>query len=388
MDEPALSNIEHEDQKDSASCPNLLNTNTSRTIEQSLLVPSAEDEKDLPAKIDRPEVKEHPQSPQTTVITIDQTSSSCLILAEPPPLPLPSNESKQTNLIALLALPRSNTPSEGFAATWGQPSFELFHPTVTPPARFSGLGFHTHPHLGVYGDTFLPFFPSIALSLPATPTLLSSARLGLSQAVLTEILADSTTQQQHDDHSDLKVMSKVEYYFLLHSGVQRGPCQKFICSRDDEINLMLHPFVFQDSTFTSDLVSVRKARVGLFAPEGVFPAHLDLQDGGVPFHQLEERTVAIHDQSFSPCNMHIRLDFTKEICYFVTVVSYEQRWVVTLHAVPTAPPGQNRNLEVVSTAAQEAATLGELVDALRQGGEGTAMLLVKLKEFIGDVELT
>ena len=122
---------------------------------------------------------------------------------------------------------RRDAPVAGFPATWGAPSFELFR--GGGGGVFSALGFHDHPHLGVYGnDDYMPFFPVVAVSLPATPTRVAAPGLDLPEAVVAEI---NRAAMMGGDGS-----SKVEYYFLIHSEHVKGPCQKFQCDRDDEIN--------------------------------------------------------------------------------------------------------------------------------------------------------
>ena len=208
----------------------------------------------------------------------------------------------------LLSMPftllNNNTP------TWGKNAIYLFRghtPSIIP----GGLGFHCHPHIGIYGQDFTPAFPLVAISLPPTERRLSSSSLCLPPEVL----------------SFVKSKKDVQYYFLIHSYPGKRPCQKFTCNRNDEINLMLHPFIFQDDAIDTEYASIRNVQVGAFATEGVHSTHLDLEDCGVPFEKLEQRTVAIHDMCFSPCNLHIRVDYSesekKGFAYFCTVAAEE-----------------------------------------------------------------
>ena len=212
------------------------------------------------------------------------------------------------DLDELLSMPftllNNNTP------TWGKNAIYLFRghtPSIIP----GGLGFHCHPHIGIYGQDFTPAFPLVAISLPPTERRLSSSSLCLPPEVL----------------SFVKSKKDVQYYFLIHSYPGKRPCQKFTCNRNDEINLMLHPFIFQDDAIDTEYASIRNVQVGAFATEGVHSTHLDLEDGGVPFEKLEQRTVAIHDMCFSPCNLHIRVDYSesekKGFAYFCTVAAEE-----------------------------------------------------------------
>jgi predicted nicotinamide N-methyase len=148
--------------------------------------------------------------------------------------------------------------------TWGIPSFQLFAGDNSPPRIFPGLGFHCHPHIGIYGNDFTPAFPIVALSLPPSHKRLSSTSLSLPNDVLH--LIQSKT--------------KIEYYFLIHSYPGRNKCQNFLCNNDDEINLMLHPYIYQNDNVNQDFVGVKNVLVGAFATEGVLETHLDLNDGG------------------------------------------------------------------------------------------------------------
>ena len=268
-----------------------------------------------------------------------------------------------TGLDRLLSL-RRDAPVAGFPATWGAPAFGLFH--GGGGGEFSALGFHDHPHLGVYGnDDYTPFFPVVAVSLPATPTRVAAPGLDLPEAVVAEI-----------NHSN-----KVEYYFLIHSEHVKGPCQKFQCDRDDEINVMLHPWVFRGCAFDASLSAIRTVRVGLFAPDGVFETHCDLEDGGVPFGRLEERTVAIHDMRFSPCNMHIRVDVRPDrppFVFFLTVCMYADRVVLSLHCLPTS---QAVASQIAASVTKKCNSLESLLEAVSAGGEANTLLLSKLCTF-------
>ena len=224
-------------------------------------------------------------------------------------------------------------PPDQVQGTWGLPAFQLFahDETHLSPATFPGLGFHCHPHIGIYGEDFTPAFPIIALSIPPTKQRLGSSSLSLPENVL---------------HVVNEVENNIEYYFLVHSYPGRRPCQKFNCERNDEINLMLHPFLYQDEDVNEQFVGVQNVQVGVFAREGVLSSHLNFKDGGVPFDVLESRTCCIHDMCFSPCNMHIRVDYEGEteersgdpmFAYFCTVAVAAPK-AAALEAAPEAAP--------------------------------------------------
>lgn len=54
--------------------------------------------------------------------------------------------------------------------------------------------------------------------------------------------------------------------------------------------------------------------MGLFGTFGIIPVHQDLKDAGVRFGTLEERSVVIHDQCFSPENAMLQLDDSGRSC--------------------------------------------------------------------------
>ena len=75
----------------------------------------------------------------------------------------------------------------------------------------------------------------------------------------------------------------------------------------------LQPYVYEGNEFSQDFAAITTVKVGAFnCSANVAPAHLDLKDGGVPFYHLEDRTVAIHDQRFSPCNLHLQLIYDSD----------------------------------------------------------------------------
>ena len=259
-----------------------------------------------------------------------------------------NNNNNTGDIDALLSSQRIAT--NDVQGTWGKPAFQIFGGHV--PSTFPGLGFHCHPQIGIYGNDFTPSFPLVAISLPATHQRLSSPSLSLPSTVLALI----ETEQ---------VM--VEYYYLIHSYPGRQPCQKFSCDRNDEINVMLHPFVYQNEHVNGAFVGIRNVLVGAFAHEFVSQAHVDVKDGGVPFDVLERRTVAIHDMCFSPCNMHIRVHFDGGggggFCYFCTVVVEEDEGTGELPVAAGAGAGAGAGVGV------DAAAAGAAVD---EGGAGSS----------------
>ena len=144
---------------------------------------------------------------------------------------------------------------------------------------------------------------------------------------------------------------------------------------------MLHPFVFRDCKFDANFSETRTVRVGLFAAEGVSEAHCDLEDGGVPFGRLEERTVAIHDYCFSPCNMHIRVSNMEHapFVFFVTLCfCSDSTAVMSLHCLPTSEEYAGDVAGLVA----KCSTIRDLLEEIALGQGIYSMLLSKLSTFL------
>ena len=78
---------------------------------------------------------------------------------------------------------------------------------------------------------------------------------------------------------------------IIHGTPTPKVCQKFLCESVNEVNLVYHCWLYRDSPFIPTMTLNGKLEMGVFCPNGVEPAHLDLQDAGVAFHMLEERWV-------------------------------------------------------------------------------------------------
>lgn len=81
----------------------------------------------------------------------------------------------------------------------------------------------------------------------------------------------------------------MDVYVLIHSCPPRGVCHKFLCHNTDEINLVYHCWLFGDVFCDPSVTVSSQLAVGVFDPSGVQPVHLDLQDGGAPFHCIDNR---------------------------------------------------------------------------------------------------
>lgn len=81
----------------------------------------------------------------------------------------------------------------------------------------------------------------------------------------------------------------MDVYVLIHSCPPRGECHKFLCHNTDEINLVYHCWLFGEVSCDPSLTVSSQLAVGVFDPSDVKPVHLDLQDGGAPFHCIDNR---------------------------------------------------------------------------------------------------
>lgn len=121
---------------------------------------------------------------------------------------------------------------------------------------------------------------------------------------------------------------QLRVYAAVHGNMPPHPCGKLVCERSDEVNLFLHPWLHADVDFTPELVVNDVISVGVFCARGVEATHQDLNDGGVSFGSMSPRTVCIHDQCFSPCNLQMRLVDGVDTATWLTV------------ALPTAADGK------------------------------------------------
>ena len=88
------------------------------------------------------------------------------------------------------------------------------------------------------------------------------------------------------------VVPDLEYYIIIHSFPPSGECQKFLCSNQDEVNLLFHCWLFKDMPLDATISVTEQVRMGLFEPQGVSPVHLDLVDGGIPFFHMDSRSAS------------------------------------------------------------------------------------------------
>lgn len=151
----------------------------------------------------------------------------------------------------------------------------------------------------------------------------------LSSSAIGDITVDQVQLMSRDS-----TVPELDYYIVLHTHPPPGLCQKFLCNKTDEVNLIFHCWLYPDVPFEPEVVCTEQLEMGVFRPCGVAPVHQDLQDAGVAFHYLEPRTVCIHSCHFSPENAQLQLLPHQQIHTFFSVARHGTRRVVTLHLVP------------------------------------------------------
>ena len=165
---------------------------------------------------------------------------------------------------------------------------------------FGAFGYHCVPHIGVYGDEYTPALPIALVSFTVSD--------GQYDALLPPSVA--AILWKCEDRA-LIVPGRVELLLHIHSGIVRQPCSHFLCDRDNEFNLMAHPWIFaaDDVANGSDEISAR-AFIGVFEPCGVEERHrgpLCQEQLGAPIGWLADLEVLLHDRRFSPHNATLGL---------------------------------------------------------------------------------
>ena len=92
----------------------------------------------------------------------------------------------------------------------------------------------------------------------------------------------------------------LDYYIVIHSYPPSSQCQKFLCSNDDEVNVMFHCWLYKDIPYDPTISVTEQMNMGIFEPEGISPVHLDLVDSGISFFYMEPRLVELANLQISP----------------------------------------------------------------------------------------
>ena len=81
----------------------------------------------------------------------------------------------------------------------------------------------------------------------------------------------------------------IDMFIVIHAYPPPSVCQKFLCYKDNEVNLMYHFWLFPDAPLEDSHVRQEALEMGVFHPLGVTPVHQNLRDGGVAFHYMDHR---------------------------------------------------------------------------------------------------
>ena len=81
----------------------------------------------------------------------------------------------------------------------------------------------------------------------------------------------------------------IDLFVIIHTYPPPSICQKFLCDKENEVNLMYHFWLFPCAPLDDSFVRQEVLEMGVFEPHGVAPVHQDLKDGGVAFHYVEGR---------------------------------------------------------------------------------------------------
>ena len=276
-----------------------------------------------------------------------------------------------------------------------------------------------HPHVGVYGECYDPFEPIILIELP--PPSKDSAQLldvslcrTLHQRALLSTGCDrgrpgghvdckvdcghdsggATSAQDNVTTSKGKVRStsnvdidididgggdgggtepacEVRAFVIVHSQHRPAPCQKLMCTNEDEVNMMYHTWLWGDThgaDFSMEMELSTRVHMGIFEGAGVQPVHTDLEDSGVEFDRMGERSVIIHGGCFSPANAQLQLapldsEAAGCICSWAALAHHTEtaRAVLSWHVLPRS----NATADAMRRAAGSSQTLRELLLHLR-----------------------
>lgn len=152
---------------------------------------------------------------------------------------------------------------------------------TTNPATEHGSGNNSSPFTPTHAAT--PLFTRVP---PTTPTIVATTPTFT-------IVPDGTTLAHLDARTAANIGSvpSMDVFVILHSCPPNGICQKFLCHNTNEINLVYHCWLFRDISCEPHVTVSDRVEVGVFDPCGVQPVHLDLQDGGAPFHYTDARYI-------------------------------------------------------------------------------------------------
>jgi len=251
---------------------------------------------------------------------------------------------------------------ENPSGTFNEHAFHVSLKDKNRRVNFPLLDFYGFPCItccGVYGDEYEPLIPNVIIELPI------GSLLNYRQSII------SSEEEISVFNEELDLLTKsidpslpTDFYLMVHPKPKSNICQHFECDNTNEISIMFHPWVLQNQQIKRDLEMAEIAHVGLFCPsDNVVPVHQDIVEEpsrGMPFNQVECRSICIHDMKFSPANCQLQLLEDQECYSFFTICRYQNRQILAFHVLP-----QNEDIEKqIEEKIKNSNTLGQLLSSL------------------------
>eukprot|EP00808_Paulinella_micropora_P018242 g3878.t1 len=230
------------------------------------------------------------------------------------------------------------------------------HDTQLSVPVLPGLGFHCMAHVGKYGDPYHIAQPLVLLELPVQISrLLPAVRSALyfipepqEPAIANQDVTPSAQEGKMEVGGGQPREGRpepqpcVQFLLIVHDLLltEEGDSGKDGEESRRIVNIVPHPWVFQDLPFASDIEATRNIGIGLFECEGIsYPSFVESEgaaeaSGVAPIGRMATRSISLHDMSFSPDNCQILLVEAHQVYWFYSVLCFEDRRLVTFHVIP------------------------------------------------------
>ena len=147
-----------------------------------------------------------------------------------------------------------------------------------------------------------------------------------------ESKSNDTNNGNSDDISDI-----FEGYVCVHRKPRNQKCGKLMCNSDTCLNLMYHPWLYNNVAISDSLQITDQIYMGIFEPKNLFEMHVnDVKsevDRGVTFNKLGLRSCFLHGLAFSPCNAQFRrnIKYGFSSFYAIGCTKDYKRCILTYH---------------------------------------------------------
>jgi hypothetical protein len=257
----------------------------------------------------------------------------------------------------------SREKSKQIVGSYPKDTFQLsFISHLLDVAVLNNIGFLCIPQIGCYGENYWPTIPLVVLELPTD-----------NPETLQQQLPKNLYQLLFDPEDQLANQCGIEFYVIIHSPPVTTECPKFFCKNTNEANIMYHMWTFPDAELNGDYVNSTMVSMGIFAPQGIKPIHLELSDGGISFEKIQDMNVTIHDGCFSPENASFQMT-DDPVCSFFALAFHGYRRVISFHAFPRALDSE----DIYRTHIKNSITLKHLLDNIRLLNAGLYNRLVSI----------